>query len=83
MGTLQRLLNNNREWVAERVREDPDYFKRLARLQQPQQGVGSGHAPDYALTVYTESILPLLVPLARPGAAHPCPHCLPSSWRAR
>ena len=36
MSTLQRLLNNNREWVAERVREDPDYFKRLALLQRPQ-----------------------------------------------
>ena len=35
MGTLQRLLSGNQEWAAERVREDPDYFRRLALIQQP------------------------------------------------
>lgn len=36
MSELNRLLDNNKAWSAERVREDPDYFKRLANLQQPQ-----------------------------------------------
>jgi len=36
MNDLNRLLDNNKAWSAERVREDPDYFKRLANLQQPQ-----------------------------------------------
>lgn len=35
MSTLQRLIDNNRAWAAERVREDPEFFRRLAHLQQP------------------------------------------------
>lgn len=35
MGTLQRLLDNNRLWAAERVREDPEFFHRLALIQRP------------------------------------------------
>ncbi len=36
MGTLQRLLDNNRLWAAERVREDPEFFRRLALIQRPK-----------------------------------------------
>jgi carbonic anhydrase len=36
MARLQRLLENNRAWVAERVVEDPEYFRRLALIQQPE-----------------------------------------------
>ncbi len=35
MSSLQRLLTQNREWAAERVREDPEFFHRLAHIQQP------------------------------------------------
>ena len=36
MGDLNRILDSNKAWAAERVREDPEYFKRLANLQQPE-----------------------------------------------
>jgi len=32
----QRILENNRRWVAERNAEDPDFFKRLAADQDPE-----------------------------------------------
>lgn len=35
MGTLQRLLDNNQLWAAERVKEDPEFFRRLALMQRP------------------------------------------------
>ncbi len=36
MSTLDRFLRNNRDWSAERVREDPEFFSKLAKLQQPE-----------------------------------------------
>ena len=35
MNTLQKLLDGNRHWAAQRVKEDPEYFTRLAQIQQP------------------------------------------------
>jgi len=35
MPTLSRLIRRNRDWAAERVREDPDFFKKLAQEQHP------------------------------------------------
>ncbi len=32
---VQRLLENNRSWAAERLAEDPQFFSRLASLQTP------------------------------------------------
>jgi carbonic anhydrase len=36
MSALDRLLKNNQTWAAERVREDPEFFTRLAHLQSPE-----------------------------------------------
>lgn len=36
MSELNRLLDNNKAWAAERLKEDPEYFSRLAKLQSPQ-----------------------------------------------
>jgi carbonic anhydrase len=36
MHPLQQLLDNNRRWSAARTAQDPDYFSRLARQQQPE-----------------------------------------------
>lgn len=36
MTPIERLLENNRTWAAERTREDPDFFKRLTSLQRPE-----------------------------------------------
>ena len=33
---IEDLLQHNRTWAAERVANDPDYFKRLSGLQAPQ-----------------------------------------------
>ncbi|QDZ00229.1 carbonic anhydrase [Nitratireductor mangrovi] len=33
---LSDLLVNNRQWAAERIREDEGYFRRLAALQRPE-----------------------------------------------
>ena len=35
MSDLQKLLVNNREWAAERVRRDPTFFSRLSGQQAP------------------------------------------------
>src|SRR3989440_11850949 len=35
MRMLSRLFENNRAWAAETTREDPEFFKRLARQQEP------------------------------------------------
>lgn len=35
MTDIDRLLQSNRAWAAERVKEDPQYFTRLASLQRP------------------------------------------------
>jgi carbonic anhydrase len=34
--TIESLLQHNRDWASERVREDPGYFKRLSSLQTPK-----------------------------------------------
>lgn len=36
MDLYKTLLDGNKKWVAEKVAEDPDYFKRLAAGQRPQ-----------------------------------------------
>jgi carbonic anhydrase len=36
MNRLQHLFDQNANWAAERVAEDPDYFRRLAAGQSPQ-----------------------------------------------
>jgi carbonic anhydrase len=33
---IDKLLDGNKAWAAERLREDPDYFKRLAGIQRPK-----------------------------------------------
>jgi carbonic anhydrase len=33
---LERLLRNNEAWAAARLKEDPEFFARLARLQAPE-----------------------------------------------
>ena len=33
---LRDLFENNKIWAAERIAEDPDYFKRLSRAQKPE-----------------------------------------------
>jgi carbonic anhydrase len=34
--SYQKLLEDNKDWAADRVAADPEYFKRLASLQQPE-----------------------------------------------
>jgi carbonic anhydrase len=36
MPVLSHIFENNRAWAAEMVRQDPDFFTRLARQQAPQ-----------------------------------------------
>jgi carbonic anhydrase len=36
MRMLRQLFDNNRAWAAEVTRQDPEFFKRLARQQQPE-----------------------------------------------
>ncbi len=36
MANLQSLLENNRRWAASVTARDPDFFRRLSRLQAPQ-----------------------------------------------
>jgi len=36
MPVLNHIFENNRAWAAEMVRQDPDFFTRLARQQAPQ-----------------------------------------------
>src|ERR1044072_5616418 len=36
MRSLDHLFENNRAWAAERVRQDPEFFKRLSAQQKPQ-----------------------------------------------
>lgn len=36
MDDLQRLLDNNARWAAMAVKSDPEFFKRLERLQEPE-----------------------------------------------
>jgi len=35
MDALQQLLDNNKRWASSALKEDPDYFDRLAHQQQP------------------------------------------------
>lgn len=34
--SIERLLENNRSWAENKVREDPDFFQRLANQQKPE-----------------------------------------------
>lgn len=36
MSELNKLLDQNKQWAAERIKEDPEYFSRLAHLQTPE-----------------------------------------------
>lgn len=36
MDLMQHLLNGNEEWIAETLKQDPDFFKTLAAGQQPE-----------------------------------------------
>ncbi len=36
MYSYERLLKENKEWAAARIRKDPEYFERLAHLQKPE-----------------------------------------------
>lgn len=36
MDTYYKLLKNNQEWAASQVKEDPEYFNRLASIQKPE-----------------------------------------------
>jgi carbonic anhydrase len=36
MNAVEQLLQNNRDWVSERLAEDPEFFSRLAHQQSPQ-----------------------------------------------
>jgi carbonic anhydrase len=36
MDNLVKLLDSNKAWAAARLAEDPDYFNRLAHIQQPE-----------------------------------------------
>jgi carbonic anhydrase len=36
LALLETLLQRNRDWAAERVAQDPGYFKRLAEIQRPR-----------------------------------------------
>ncbi|WP_199797704.1 carbonate dehydratase [Pseudazoarcus pumilus] len=33
---IEQLFDNNRQWAARRIEEDPDFFQRLARQQSPE-----------------------------------------------
>lgn len=33
---ISKIFNNNKEWVAEKLGKDPDYFKNLSKGQSPQ-----------------------------------------------
>ena len=36
MDAYRKLLKNNAEWASAQIKEDPDYFKRLIKLQTPE-----------------------------------------------
>jgi carbonic anhydrase len=55
MGTamLADLLEHNRRWADDRVRQDPDYFHRLAALQRPEYlwiGCSDSRVPANVIT---------------------------------
>ena len=34
--TLEQLFKNNRQWAEKRIKQDPDFFKRLVNQQAPK-----------------------------------------------
>ncbi|MEO1889537.1 MAG: carbonic anhydrase, partial [Cycloclasticus sp.] len=36
MQTLEHLFQNNKDWAASILKEDPGFFKRLSKLQAPE-----------------------------------------------
>ncbi len=50
---IEELLEHNKAWAAERVRDDPDYFKRLSGLQAPRYlwiGCSDSRVPANVIT---------------------------------
>jgi carbonic anhydrase len=50
---IESLLEHNKAWAAERVRNDPDYFRRLSGLQAPQYlwiGCSDSRVPANVIT---------------------------------
>ena len=50
---IETLLNHNKAWAAQRVLEDPDYFKRLMGLQSPRYlwiGCSDSRVPANVIT---------------------------------
>ncbi len=53
MDEFQRIIDANRRWVAEMIEQDPDYFSRLAKGQQPNYlfiGCSDSRVPANAVT---------------------------------
>lgn len=53
MSELTKLLDANKSWAAARLREDPNYFKRLAALQSPDYlwiGCSDSRVPANVIT---------------------------------
>src|ERR1051325_5146394 len=36
MKSYEKLLLQNKDWAKEKIKDDPDFFKRLSSLQQPE-----------------------------------------------
>lgn len=50
---IEGLLEHNKAWAAERVRDDPDYFRRLSSLQAPRYlwiGCSDSRVPANVIT---------------------------------
>ena len=53
MENYQRLLQSNKEWAKQRVKEDPEYFTRLVNVQQPEYlwiGCADSRVPPNEIT---------------------------------
>jgi len=50
---MKRILDNNRKWVAGKLKEDPDYFNKLSLGQEPRYlfiGCSDSRVPSTAIT---------------------------------
>ncbi|MEJ8757100.1 carbonic anhydrase [Pontibacter sp. H259] len=50
---MKRILENNRKWVAGKLKEDPDYFNKLSLGQEPRYlfiGCSDSRVPSTAIT---------------------------------
>ncbi|MEP4079466.1 carbonate dehydratase [Haloferula sp.] len=53
MGSLDHLLQGNRQWAADRIEQDPEFFSRLANQQAPEQlwiGCSDSRVPANQIT---------------------------------